>query len=261
MQEIVAEQFQCVLPLLAQAAWQPVVPRAVCEGFNPGRVFVDRTHAPTAALIWLPCGYFYLCGQPPALADQTLADRMRDDFVPAWRAAGERGLVLAALSPGWQDVLEGFMAGKRHARIYRRAFTLDVPRFEPSPPPQGFRLRRVDAALAARLGGMPSWRSPEAFLAHGVGYCLLQEEEIVAHCTSVFVTRSQVEIDVQTGEAFRRRGLAHAAASALIAACLKGGREPNWECFWNNESSNALAASLGFVKSGDHGVFYWEPEE
>jgi RimJ/RimL family protein N-acetyltransferase len=119
----------------------------------------------------------------------------------------------------------------------------------------------VDAALAARLGGMPSWRSPEAFLAHGVGYCLLQAEEIVAHCTSVFVTRSQVEIDVQTGEAFRRRGLAHAAASALIAACLKGGREPNWECFWNNESSNALAASLGFVKSGDHGVFYWEPEE
>lgn len=259
MQEIQPDHFHRVLPLLA-GAWRPVVPQAVCEGYNPGRVFVDRPGAPTCAWIWLSCGYFYLCGQPQPDASQHLADRMNADFVPAWQAAGERGPVLAPLTPGWQAVLEGFLAGKRHARIFRRSHRLDRERFVPSPAPRGFELRRMDGELVERMGGAPSWGSARDFLANGLGYCLLQGETIAAFCSSVFASRTRLEIDVQTAEPFRRRGLARAAASAFVTACLESNREPNWECFWDNEPSNALAAGLGFTKEVDHPVFYWEPE-
>jgi GNAT superfamily N-acetyltransferase len=261
MQEIRQEQFYRVLPLLAGADWRPVVPQAVCEGFNPGRVLVDEPDMPTGALIWLSCGYFYLCGQPPLHAAQELADLMNGDFVPAWAAAGENGLVLAPLSSKWQAVLEGFLAGKRYAHIYRRVYRLNTRNYAVVDAPQGFELRRMDAGLLERLGGIPTWQSTEDFLAHGLGFCLLQGDEIVAHCASVFATQERVEIDVHTSEAFRRRGLAQAAASALIKACLESGREPNWECFWNNEASNGLAARLGFEKCADHDIFYWEPEK
>ncbi|GAP12552.1 GNAT acetyltransferase [Longilinea arvoryzae] len=260
MHEIPGEQFERVLPLLAGGDWRPVLPEAVCERINPGRVFVDRADAPSSAWIWLACGYFYLCGQPPADAAQSLADQMNADLVQAWAAVGERGLVLAPLSAGWQAVLEGFLAGKHYAPIYRREYRLNPGRFRPSAAPPGFRLRRMDADLLARLGGMTTWRSPADFLAHGLGFCLLDGEEIAAHCASVFASRTRVEIDVHTAEGCRRRGLAHAAASALVKACLEEGREPNWECFWNNEPSNALAGSLGFEKCADHAAFYWEPE-
>lgn len=259
MQEIAANQFHSVIPLLAATDWQPVAPQVVCDGANPGRVFVDQTGLPASALVWLSCGYLYLYGQPPANADWILPDLMNAIFVPAWAEAGEDGLVLAPLSAGWQAVLEGFLAGKRYARVYRRAFRLERRRFVPSVAPQGFRVQRLDAGLVERLGGMGTWRSTPEFLANGFGFCVLHGDEIAAHCATVFASRTRVEIDVKTDERFRQRGLARAAASALISACLEEGREPNWECFWNNEPSNALAASLGFEKCADHPAFYWAP--
>ncbi len=260
MQEIEIQKFENVLPLLAADDWRPVLPEAVCEGYNPGRVFVDRPDAPASAWVWLPCGYFYLYGQPPANAPRTLADSLNADLVPAWTRAGETGLVLVPRSAGWQSVLEGFLAGKGYARIYRREYRLVPRRFTPSAAPAGFKLRRMDVELVERLGGMPSWRSTEEFLARGLGFCLMDGDEIAGYSASVFATRTRVEIDVHTVARLRRRGLAHAAASALVKACREEGREPNWECFWNNEPSNALAGSLGFEKCADHAVFYWEPE-
>ncbi len=55
-------------------------------------------------------------------------------------------------------------------------------------------------------------------------------------------------IAVETAPAYRRRGYARAAASAVVAALLCEGREAVWRCSAANAASCALAASLGMAE-------------
>ncbi len=263
MIEIPLEDFTSILPLLT-ASKQPVVPRAVCEGYNPGRIFVDEPGDPAGAMIWLSCGYLYLVGNPPGgFTDDDLADLLCETFALAWQAAGESGFILVPFSPVWTAAIEDFLKGRLHEVIYRRTFAFHPERFasrrgwqEHIPP--GFVLQGVDEQLAEGLGGMSTWASPQDYLAHGLGFCLLKDGEIISSCTSVFTTQTGVEIDVHTQEAQRGRGYAALTATALIDACLQQGRMPNWECFWDNEPSSALARKLGFEMKEDYPVYYWE---
>ncbi|MEW5869557.1 MAG: GNAT family N-acetyltransferase [Chloroflexota bacterium] len=262
MIEVVREHFGLVLPLLATAK-QPVAPQSVCLGYNPGRVFVDRGESPACAWVWLACGYLYLVGEPPQdnPAWQCL---LLEELAPAWQAAGESGFILAPFSDAWQARLGDFLQSQPHEQIYRRTFTFHPERFAALRArlprlPEGFELQRMNAALVEQLGGMPTWASTQDFIERGLGFCLVKDGEIASACTSVFATPNGVEIDVHTEEPYRRQGLATLAAAALIEACLQSGRQPNWECFWENQASCALAARLGYEMKEDYPVYYWEP--
>jgi RimJ/RimL family protein N-acetyltransferase len=124
--------------------------------------------------------------------------------------------------------------------------------------PPGFQLQCIDESIAWKIGVTASWSSIEDFLSNGVGFALLDGEEIVATCISVFSSTEKVEMDVHTDEKFRRRGLADLICSAFIENCIQSGKIPNWECFWENEPSVNLAKKLGFVALNDYPVFYWE---
>lgn len=55
-------------------------------------------------------------------------------------------------------------------------------------------------------------------------------------------------IAIETAPAYRRRGYARAAASALIAFCLRAGREVCWRARADNAASLAAARSLGLIE-------------
>jgi RimJ/RimL family protein N-acetyltransferase len=260
MLELTPNQYPSTLPLLT-ASKQPIVPFSVCHGYNPGRVFADHTAQPRSALVWLSCGYLYLFGEP--VATPTLAGLLTGTLAPAWQAAGESGFILAPFSTAWGERLAEFLVGQPHERIYRRSFTFDPARFAAHQDwavrlPPGFEMRRVDENLSRELGGLPTWASVQDFLRLGLGYCLLKDGKIASACTSVFATPNGVEIDVHTDEAYRRQGLATLTAAALVDECLRSRRQPNWECFWENEESTALARKLGFEVQEDYPVYYWE---
>jgi GNAT superfamily N-acetyltransferase len=147
--------------------------------------------------------------------------------------------------------------------IYRRPFQFDIAQFKrlghwQDALPAGFQLRRMDAHLTGRIGAPPGWTSPEAFLEHGLGVVLLEGDEIVSLCTSVFASQEYMEIDIHTEDKYQRQGFAVLTASAFIEECLRLGKQPNWECFWENEASTSLAKKLGFQAEADYPVYYWE---
>lgn len=92
----------------------------------------------------------------------------------------------------------------------------------------------------------------------GFIHFLLDDNEIVSVCMSVFASQERMEIDVHTAENYRRRGFAALTAAAFIEACLQRGKQPNWECFWDNQPSVALAGELGFCALPDFPVYYWQ---
>jgi RimJ/RimL family protein N-acetyltransferase len=79
-----------------------------------------------------------------------------------------------------------------------------------------------------------------------VGFGIEHEGRFVAGCSSFAISPHSLEFEIQTHPDYRQRGLATAAASAMIEYCLDHGLEPCWDA--HNEISAALARKLGFVE-------------
>ena len=263
MIELTSSEYGEILPLLKEFP-QRVLPYAICQGINPGRVFADRGSNPRVALIWTMVGYFFLAGDPAQASDLSEIRRvLLEIFLPASQAGGEDSFILIPSSPAWSECLAEILPGQALDEIYRRPFAFDPQRFAAAGDwhrriPLGLHLHRVDAGLAQRLNVLASWASIDDFLRFGLGFAILDGDKIASACTSVLASRQKMEIDVHTAEAYRGQGLATICASAFIAACLQRGTQPNWECFWDNEASSHLALKLGFTPLPDYPVYYME---
>jgi len=263
MIELEVGNYRNVLPLLGGLK-QAVLPYAVCEGTNPGRVFVDDLQNPKTTLIWTPVGYYFLVlGRSDTQTLEDLSELLTGTFVPASKAMGETGFILVAELDDWREKTSALLGSHEVIEIFRRPFAFNADKFnargnwrEKIPP--GFELKRVDESLAAQANLPPSWKSPEDFTSNGMGFALMDGEKIASLSTSVFASSARVEIDIHTEEEYRRRGFASITASALIEECLRKGKQPNWECFWENEESTALALKLGFDQLPDYPVYFWE---
>lgn len=279
MFELSPERFVVARPLFKH--WLPrcAPAHAVLSGHNPGRVYVDDVDQPSVAFMWTRWGYYYLAGEPGNAAfNAALAERLARDFVPLSAATGELGLILYPSPHAWEEQVGTLLGTWMPVRIFRRTYAFHPERFaayraQAAAMPARFTVRAIDgallasarpeisAALVAELG--PGWASLEDFLARGIGSCVVdgdpQTDGVVASvCLTVMVSERAAEISVHTADAYLRRGLASHAAAACIEQCLGRGLVPNWECWWDNAASDALARRLGFEAVSDHPVYYWE---
>ncbi|MBK7456140.1 MAG: GNAT family N-acetyltransferase [Anaerolineales bacterium] len=259
MIELESENYLKVLPLLKNIK-QAVLPCAVCEGYNPGRIFVDDEQDPQTAMIWTPVGYYFLVlGQGQKLDE--VSNLLTGTFISASKAIGETGFILIAEFDNWREKTSALLNNREVIEIFRRPFKFYTEHFNENwreKIPAGFYLKRVEESLAEQARILGSRKSLDDFISHGIGYALMDGDKLASVCSSVFVSSTRVEIDVHTEEEYRRKGFAVITASALIEECLQQGKQPNWECFWENKESTALALKLGFKQLADYPVYFWE---
>ena len=155
-----------------------------------------------------------------------------------------------------------FAARPEEVRFFRQAGFSEAERYfythrnihAAAPLPDGFSIHPIDRALHGQIQGhiVPafSWHSPDAFLAHGYGFCVMDGNTPAAWAFSAAVSSRELDIGVETNPAYRRRGLAFAAASAMILYSYGVQKIPVWACHTGNIASQKLAASLGFVRTG-----------
>lgn len=79
---------------------------------------------------------------------------------------------------------------------------------------------------------------------HGLGAVILKEDEIVSGASSYAGYLGGIEIEIDTREDYRRRGLAYIAGAKLILSCMERGLYPSWDA--QNQESVALAQKLGY---------------
>lgn len=84
----------------------------------------------------------------------------------------------------------------------------------------------------------------EEYKQHGLGVVLLKEDEIVSGASSYTVYLGGIEIQIDTKEEYRRKGLARICGAKLILECLKRNLYPSWDA--QNKGSVALAETLGY---------------
>ena len=223
---------------------------AVCSP-DFGRAWVDDPVSPSVAVSQID---FWIVGGDPGAAAAAEALRM----------APTSGTIITA-GEAWDDLVrETLGAGVRertrtgfatpHPQAWDRARLREMA----ASLPEGFAIRRVTAEslgtfLDVAKDFTSNWRSPEACLAHGVGFGVFEGDRCVAGCGSFTLAGKRLEVEIDTEPGYRRRGLARAVAAALILHCLEAGIEPCWDA--HNPESAALALQLGFVEPCPYTVF------
>lgn len=223
---------------------------AFFEGKQEGRIFVDDPRSPTAALLARTFGYY--------VAGDTGASGMRQ-FIK--EAPSEPGIFqhlygYVPIGREWEKALLEDYAGTLHV-IERRGFKYNSDR----PPfdwrqslPAGSSIVRIDRALAERIDGemrqfiASLWVGYDNYIREGFGFCTLVNGEIASICYAASVSSRQANIDVETTEAFRKRGFATLTCAAFIEHCLDLGLQPTWDADGGNAGSLALARKLGFTE-------------
>ena len=198
------EKYKTVLPLFENFK-QTVLPQAVCEGFNPGHVFVDDEQNPQSACIWTPVGYYLLALR----RGQNLEDvskLLTEIFIPDSKSMGETGFILIAEFDDWKEKTSALLPRREVVEIFRRPFKFGVEKFNVNwreKIPLGFELKRMDEAIAEQANLPPSWKSSADFISNGIGFALMDGEKIASVCWSVFASSAKIEIDVHTEEEYR----------------------------------------------------------
>ncbi len=239
MRELSPEDRIGLAPLFAGHRRLRAVVDAVLEG-RLGRAYLsDGTHG--AARLSIGC-YEIFGGAPDADAARELAISI----------AASRELVFGN-DPAWRSVLQALF-GERLVDRPMKGYVASARADGAGDPPAGFELVRMDARLAAELDSelaphaMQVFESARDFERNGAGFAVVSGGRVASAATTYAIASSSLEVAIATRPAFRGRGLAFAAARALLSHAA----ERNLAAHWNasNPISQRLAARLGMREEG-----------
>ncbi len=178
-----------------------------------------------------------------------------------------RGPILVPRTADWEPLIEKIF-GDRAVREIRYAIkkepgVFDRERLEgfAAALPEGYTLRLIDEELVPVLLAetwsrdfCAAFDSPKDCCKRGVGVVAMYEGAPVAGAGSYCVYRGGIEVEIDTREGHRQRGLATACGARLILECLDRGLYPSWDAI--NLRSAALAEKLGYGPGEPYST-YW----
>lgn len=226
------------------AGWDETIIRSCLQGIM-GKIYADDPESPNAAMALLG-DFAFLAGKP----DTELAA-----YKPDWCA--QNFIILVPRDENWKDcILRHY--GKRARVVSRYAIRKEPDVFEKeklrkavSLLPPGYELRLIDEPLY-RMCRANAWSADlvaqfpdyETYRMLGLGAVILRDGEIVSGASSYSRYLEGIEIEIDTREDCRRKGLAFVCGARLILECLSRGLYPSWDA--QNLHSVALAEKLGY---------------
>lgn len=94
------------------------------------------------------------------------------------------------------------------------------------------------------------YKDYETYNKLGLGVVVIKDGELVAGASSYSRYNGGIEIEIDTKQDYRRKGLAYACGARLILECLERGLYPSWDA--QNKCSVALAEKLGYHFSHEY---------
>lgn len=213
-----------------------------------GKIYVTDTDRPESALACAGC-FAFLAGRP----ESELITCLPKGFS-----------ILTPQSEGWAELIEKCLPDAkktvRYAIKKNTRFDAAALRNLAARLPEGYEMREIDAELYGRClessvghDFVSCFEDSELFLALGRGVVILKDGLIVSGASSYTRYREGIEIEVDTLECERRKGLASAACAALILRCLEEGLYPSWDA--QNMASVRLAGKLGYEFDREYTVY------
>lgn len=126
--------------------------------------------------------------------------------------------------------------------------------------PQGYELKLLEESEYNMCRGndwakdlVSNYKNYDMYKKLGLGVVILRNGELVAGASSYSTYNEGIEIEIDTREDHRRKGLAYACGARLIMECLQRGLYPSWDA--QNKWSVALAEKLGYHFSHEYTAY------
>ncbi|HYI15714.1 MAG TPA: GNAT family N-acetyltransferase [Thermomicrobiales bacterium] len=128
--------------------------------------------------------------------------------------------------------------------------------------PAGLCLAQIDAELLPRCQWGP-WMvgSLATALEHGLGYCVLDGDQVISEAFAGPIVDNALEMAVITVDVHQRRGLATIVAARTIRECERRGHDTWWNTATTNLGSARLARKLGYRVERRYRVLSWSRNE
>lgn len=214
---------------------------AALEG-SCGQVAVDDTDDPRVARITI--GDFQLfAGDPsaPSVTEALLAVPDRD-YLAAEESWHET--VMSTIPAVFPYERFAFSAPEHWDRGHLEALVASLP--------ADYTMERIAGKTVKEFEHLnetfvANFKSHQDFLARGIGFGIRHKGHrgFVAGCSTYTISRTSLEIEIETDRGYQRRGLALVTGARMIQHCVEAGLEACWDAA--HEGSALLAEKLGFV--------------
>ena len=219
-----------------------------------GKIYVTDPDSPVSAMAYVGCFAFY-AGVP----DKELVLEKPTGFV-----------IMTPQNRDWEACIEAcFPEAKKVTRFAIKKdtqFDRSLLRDMVKKLPEGYELKEIDQEVYDLCLADPltrdfvsSFESKEKYLEIGRGMVIIKSGRIVAGASSFTRYNEGIEIEVDTVEEERRKGLATIACAALILRCLEEGLYPSWDA--QNMNSVHLAEKLGYEFDHEYTAYEVSGEE
>ena len=210
-----------------------------------GSVFVDNIEEPKSAMAILG-DFCFFAGEP---SEELVATRPEDH--------DSNFIIMVPENEAWADVIARVYEGKSK-RITRYAIKKEGDIFDREKLQEvvasldkEFTIQLIDEDLYMQCktngwGGdlVSQFPNYEMYKKLGLGVGVCKDGVLVAGASSYSRYQDGIEIEIDTKEDFRRRGLAYACGAKLVLECLERGLYPSWDA--QNKWSVGLAEKLGY---------------
>ncbi len=267
--ELDEPRYPAVRALFAALAVYNVSIPALLDGINPGTIYVDDPVNPRTALMHSVEGSF-LVGDAAngSFIEAVNTDLRENHYNDAVTVAGD--FMFVGVHPEtWIAEIPHLFHPRMVFSQARRHYVCTALAYDQwrEHVPAGFAVRRINDDLLDTAGlDVPdhihdwishNWGTRENYRAHGFGFCVVNENQVVSWSVADCASGTRCEIGIQTRPDYRRRGLAAITTAACVEYALSNAfTEVGWHCNDDNAGSWKTAEKVGFVKERDYTLYY-----
>ena len=217
-----------------------VYPLSIANGIQTGDIYTDGKGS---VLFWHYCGFAYISGVVnPGFLEEIYQEFLVSDTDRRFLLITDSHFIIDYYKD--RDLLQlDRRVEYNHIRVPEK----------PQIPDDRFLTERITADNIGYIQGriIPSfsWQSADAFLERGFGYLVRKDSEFSAVAFTSAVSPEEVDIGVETAEAYRRNGLAAFLAGRMCEEIIAQGKKPVWAHAETNEGSRNTALGAGFQPS------------
>lgn len=233
--------------------WQETMVWSCLQGIM-GRIYADSGENPASAAALLG-DFCFFAGRPD-----------RELVLCAPKQEEREFVILVPQNVEWGAVIEECYGGEARKTV-RYAFRKEPDVFDrdrllamAGALPDGYTLKLIDEKLFWQCREAKWSRDLTAqyddyamFCRYGAGVGIMKGGELVSGASSYSGYIGGIEIEIDTREDCRRRGLAAVCGARLILECLDRGWYPSWDA--HNLWSAALAEKLGYHFDHEYVVY------
>ncbi|SDQ56819.1 GNAT family N-acetyltransferase [Virgibacillus salinus] len=240
-----------------------IEPKAIIEGKNSGRIFVDDIISPTSGFIWLGSnnGFIFIGNEENEGFNFELKNFINTVIKLDVRKVGLTSFEAIGNHSKWNKTIKKVF-GENLISYNQRVYELQKDDYRKQNVPiieQGYEVIKItktilenrDYLVYENIEFLHSkvlefWTSFERFLNYGIGYCVVYENEIVSVCFSGVVAGNVHGIDIETLKHHQGKKLAQKVAHTFVKDCIENNNTPYWDCMEVNKPSVSVVENIGF---------------